>query len=341
MGRLYLTDSITPIVREGVRPEWRLWAALWTVYLVWGSTYLAIKVSVQTLPPLLSAGMRFVAAAGVLACVLGVVGSSLRVTRHEALSAGGLGVALLTCGVGVVTLAETRIDSSTAAMIAGSVPLQMIVMRSLARERVASATRLAAAVGITGLALIVIPGGASGGSTAVGLALMLGATISWSTGSFVSRRLTLPADTFVATVYEMFGGGIVLVVGALALGEWRDVHLDAFSGASIAAWTYLVIAGSVVALSAYAWLLRNAPISQVVTHQYVNPLVAIALGALLLDETLTLTTALGALIVIGAVFATVRSESRRTTADGSSAAGAGAATPRQSEPAPVAQSHKP
>ena len=195
-------------------------------------------------------------------------------------------------------------------MIAGSVPLQVIAMRTLTGEQVASTTRLAAAVGLLGLVLIVVPDGVTGGSTAVGLALMLGATASWSTGSFVSQRLRLPADAFVATVYEMLGGGLVLVAVALALGEWRDVHAGELSVASLAAWAYLVLAGSVVGFTAYAWLLRNAPISQVVTHQYVNPLVAIALGALLLGEKLTATTAAGALVVVGAVFATVRQESR-------------------------------
>ncbi|RDI75933.1 EamA-like transporter family [Gaiella occulta] len=289
---------------------WRLWAALWIVYLVWGSTYLAIKVSVRTLPPLLSAGLRFLLAALILAGILVAVGASLRVPVRQALAAGGLGIALLTLGVGVVTLAETRIDSSVAAMIAGSVPLQVIAMRTASRERVASATRISAAVGISGLALIVVPEGVTGGSTAIGLTLMLAATVSWSTGSFVSRRLSLPADAFVTTFYEMLVGGAMLCVLALAVGEGRDVRVDAISAQSIAAWSYLVVFGSLVGFSAYAWLLRNAPISQVVTHQYVNPLVAIALGALLLGEKLTVTTALGALIVLAAVFATVRRESR-------------------------------
>lgn len=289
---------------------WKVWAALWTVYLIWGSTYLAIKISVRTLPPLLSAGLRFVAAGLILAGIVAAFGSSLRVPRREALAAAGLGTMLLVLGVGVVTVAETRIDSSVAAMIAGSVPLQVIAMRSLAHEQVARATRLAAAAGIAGLALIVLPSGASGGSTAVGLALMLGATVAWSTGSFVSRRLSLPSDPFVATAYEMLGGGIVLVAAALAAGEWGDLDPGAVSGASLAGWAYLVVAGSVVGFTAYAWLLRNAPISQVVTHQYVNPLVAIALGALLLDEQLTATTAVGAAVVVACVFATVRQEGR-------------------------------
>ena len=288
---------------------WKVWTALWIVYIVWGSTYPAIKVMVRTMPPLLSAGLRFVLAGLLLAAILSLRRTSLRVSRREAVAAAGLGVVLLACGVGVVTVAETRIDSSVAAMIAGSVPLQVIVWRTIARERVAAATKLAAVVGLAGLALIVVPAGLSGGSTAIGLAMMLGATVSWSTGSFVSGRLPLPPDVFVTTVYEMLGGGAALVVAGLLRGEGGDLTAGT-SAASLAAWLYLAVAGSLIAFSAYAWLLRNAPISQVVTHQYVNPLVAIAIGAVLLGETLDATTAVGALIVIGAVFATIRSESR-------------------------------
>jgi drug/metabolite transporter (DMT)-like permease len=290
---------------------WRVWTALWIVYLVWGSTYLAIKVTVRTLPPLLSAGLRFVVAGLLLAAILALRRTPLRVPWREARAAIGTGIALLTLGVGVVTLSETRIDSSVAAMIAGSVPLQVIVWRSLARDHVAVATKVGALVGLGGLLLIIVPTGVQGGSTAVGLALMLGASLAWSTGSFVSRSLPLPSDPFVATAYEMIGGGVVLVLLALALGEGSDLSAVASSTASLAAWLYLVVAGSLIGFTAYAWLLRNAPISQVVTHQYVNPLVAIALGSILLGESLDATTAVGAVVVVGAVFATVRSEARR------------------------------
>ncbi len=291
---------------------WRVWTALWIVYLVWGSTYLAIKVSVRTLPPLLSAGFRFVLAGVLLATILALGRTRLRVPWRQAAAAVGLGVMLLACGVGLVTLAETHIDSSVAAMIAGSVPLQVIIWRSLARERIAGATRLSALVGLAGLALIVVPAGAAGGSTAIGLATMLAATISWSAGSFLSGRAPLPDNAFVTTAYEMLGGGIVLVTVALLLGEGGDLGAGAFAAGPLAAWLYLVVAGSLVGFTAYAWLLRNAPISQVVTHQYVNPLVAIALGGLFLGEKPGGATAIGALIVIGAVFATIRSEGRPT-----------------------------
>ncbi|MGE5689765.1 MAG: EamA family transporter [Pseudomonadota bacterium] len=288
---------------------WKLAAALWTVYLVWGSTYLAIKVSVRTLPAFLSAGTRFLLAGALLAAILLATGRSLRVTRHELASSALLGVALLGLGVGGVTLAETHIDSSIAAMIVGSVPLQVILLRTLARERVALATRLSVLVGLVGLALVVVPGG-DGASSAEGLALMLAATVSWSLGSFFAHRLPLPGDGFVATTWEMLSAGaFLLVLGAVA-GEVGAVDAAAFSLESIAAWLYLAVVGSLVGFTAYAWLLRNAPISKVVTHQYVNPLVAIVLGAALLDEQLTLAVAAGAALIVGAVFVAVRQESR-------------------------------
>lgn len=290
---------------------WKVWTALWIVYLVWGSTYFAIKISVRTLPPLLSAGARFMVAGLILAAIVTLQGRSLRVPWREARAAAALGIALLGTGVGVVTLAETRIDSSIAAMIAGSVPLQVIIWRTIARQHIALATRLGAIVGLAGLALIVVPTGVGGGATAIGLAMMLGATMSWSLGSFFSTRVTLPRDGFVATVYEMLAGGFVLVIVSLIAGEGGDLAAATLSAASIAAWAYLVTAGSLVAFTAYAWLLQNAPISQVVTHQYVNPLVAIGLGSVFLGESLSATTIVGAAIVIGAVFVTIRSESRR------------------------------
>jgi drug/metabolite transporter (DMT)-like permease len=266
------------------------------------------------LPPLLTAGTRFLAASAILAAILTVAGRSLRAERREVLSAAALGVALLALGVGMVHVAEIRIDSGVAAMIAGSVPLQIVVWRLLAGERVAASTAAAALVGLGGLALVVAPGGFEGGSAAVGLLIMLGASLCWSGGSYVSRRVALPADPFVATVYQMLGGGLVLVVAALAAGEAGSLDRDAFEAGPIAAWAYLAVMGSVVGFSAYAWLLGHAPISQVVTHQYVNPLVAVALGAVVLDERPGLATLAGAALIVAAVVVTVRREGREPAA---------------------------
>jgi drug/metabolite transporter (DMT)-like permease len=287
--------------------RWKFLTALWTVYLVWGSTYFAIKITVRTLPPFLSAGGRFLLAGSLLALILLVLGRSLRVSLRELAASAALGTALLALGVGVVTLAETHIDSSTAAMIAGTVPLQVILLRTIARERIALATRLSVIAGLAGLALVVIPGG-EGASSAVGLALALGASISWSLGSFFGHRLPLPEDGFVASTWEMLSAGLVLLVLGTARGEVGSVHPSEISLESVLAWLYLGIFGTLVAFTAYTWLLRSAPISKVVTHQYVNPVVAIMLGALVLDEQLTLAIAAGAALIVGSVFVAVRSE---------------------------------
>jgi drug/metabolite transporter (DMT)-like permease len=286
---------------------WKFLTALWTVYLVWGSTYLAIKISVRTLPAFLSAGSRFLLAGALLALILVATGRSIRVSRRELASSALLGLSLLALGVGMVTLAETRIDSSVAAMIAGSVPLQVILLRTLARDRVALATRLSVLVGLAGLALVVIPGG-SGASSAVGLGMGVAASISWSLGSFFAHRLPLPTDGFVATTWEMLSAGVFLLVLGLVTGEPWSMDVAVFTLESIAAWLYLGIFGTLVAFTAYSWLLANAPISKVVTHQYVNPIVAIALGALVLGEEITLAVGLGAALIVGSVFVAVRSE---------------------------------
>ena len=288
-------------------PAKHVWIALLTVWVVWGSTYFGIKVAVETMPPLLAGGSRFLVAGSILALVIALRGTSLRITRRELLGTSIAGLLLLTLGVGLVHVAETRIDSSIAAMIAGTVPLQIILMRLASGQNVARATRLSTLAGLSGLALVVLPGLGSG-STALGLAIMLSATISWSIGSFLSGRLGMPRDPFVATAYEMLAGGFFLTLGALAFGEWRDLGASTFAASSVAAWVYLVIVGSLIGFTAYAWLLRVAPISLVVTHQYVNPLVAIVLGVVLLAERPGPLALLGSLLIIGAVYVAIRAE---------------------------------
>ncbi len=287
----------------------KVWVALVTVYVVWGSTYFAIKIAVRTLPPLLVAGARFLVAGALLGAMLHLAGRDLRASRRQVAAAGGLGVVLLGCGVGLVHVAEQHIDSSVAAMIAGSVPLQVVVWRTLAGERVRRATVVAAIVGLVGLALVVAPDGLRGGATAVGLLTMLVGTIAWSRGSFASSRLDLPADPFVTTVIEMLAGGAALLTVGSALGQWGDLERADLEAGPVAAWVYLVTFGSILAFTAYAWLLQHAPISRVVTHQYVNPLVAVALGAAFLGERPGPTTLVGAVVIVGAVAATLRSES--------------------------------
>jgi drug/metabolite transporter (DMT)-like permease len=290
-----------------------VWIALLVVYVVWGSTYFGIKVAVETIPPLLAGGSRFVVAALLLGAILAWRGTSIRVTRAELGASAVAGILLLGLGVGLVHVAETRIDSSVAAMIAGTVPLQIIALRLLAGDSPARATRLSTLAGLLGLLLVVAPG-LGAGSTALGLAVMISATMSWTLGSFLSKRLPLPSDPFVASVYEMGLGGAFLMVGAAAFGEFGELGSSTFALDSMLAWAYLVVMGSLIGFSAYAWLLGVAPISLVVTHQYVNPLVAIALGMAFLGERPSPWALAGAALVIGAVYIALKSEFPRKAA---------------------------
>jgi drug/metabolite transporter (DMT)-like permease len=307
-------------------PAKHVWAALLIVYVVWGSTYLGIKIAVETIPPLLAAGSRFFVASALLAAILVSRGASLRVTSAELRACAIAGGLLLGLGVGLVHVAETRIDSSIAAMIAGTVPLQIIVLRIVAGENPARATRLSTLTGLVGLGLVVAPG-LGAGSTALGLAIMISASMSWTLGSFLSKRLALPSDPFIASVYEMATGGTILLLGAAAFGEYGEVGSSTFALHSLLAWAYLVVMGSIVGFSAYAWLLRAAPISLVVTHQYVNPLVAIALGMAFLGERPSPWTLAGAALVIGAVYVAIRAEFPRKATAARPASGAPRGTP--------------
>jgi drug/metabolite transporter (DMT)-like permease len=303
-------DRVDLVVTAPVK---HVWIALVVVYIVWGSTYVGIKIAVDTIPPLLAAGSRFLVAALLLAAVLAWRGTSLRVSRRELGATAIVGGLLLALGVGLVHVAETRIDSSVAAMIAGTVPLQIIALRLLAGENPARATRLSTVAGLVGLVLVVVPG-LGAGSTALGLAVMISASASWTLGSFLSKRLSLPKNPFVASVWEMGLGGTFLLLGALAAGDYGELGAATFALDSVLAWIYLVVMGSLVGFTAYAWLLRAAPISLVVTHQYVNPLVAIALGMAFLGERPSLWTLAGAALVIGAVYVAIRAEFPRRAA---------------------------
>jgi drug/metabolite transporter (DMT)-like permease len=290
-------------------PAWKVWAALWIVYLVWGSTYLAIRVMVETVPPLLGAGVRFAVAGGAMVAVLSLR-RPVKPTRAQLLSALLVGL-LLPGANAVVTVAEQEVPSSVAALLIASVPLWVLLMRRGAGERVSRAGIVAVLVGFAGVALLLRPGEATGDATVLGLAACVIAAAMWASGSFASPRLRLPADPLVSTGWQMLLGGLAIVAVGLALGEAPEVDPAAFSTRSVLALGYLVVFGSWVAYTAYAWLLQNAPISKVSTYAYVNPVVAIVLGFLILDEVVTPVTLAGAAIIVVSVALVVRIENAR------------------------------
>jgi drug/metabolite transporter (DMT)-like permease len=289
---------------------WLVWAALGAVYIIWGSTYLAIRVMVEDVPPLLGAAVRFLIAGLVMLAFLAARGRSIRVSPRALAGAALVGLLLPAGGNGVVTVAEQHVPSGLAALLVASVPLWVVVLRTVvARERVALGTLVGVGVGFSGLALLLLPGSRPADATTLGVVLVLIAACSWAIGSFLSPRMTMPADPLVSTAWQMVAGGAALLVGGVIAGEPLDVGLGHASAESLFALAYLITAGSWVAYTAYAWLLQNAPISQVSTYAYVNPLVAVVLGWAILDEQLAVGMLAGAGLVVASVAAIVRRES--------------------------------
>lgn len=296
-----------------------IWSALLIVYIVWGSTYLAIRVVVETMPPMVSAGARFGTAAVLLAAILRVRHGrgALRVTGRQLAGAALVGVLLLTGGNGLVMLAESgppgvAVPSGIAALLVAIVPLLVVLLRLAVRDRPRSTTVAGVFVGLGGLVVLVAPtGGAAAAAPLAGALLVLAAATSWSTGSFISSRISMPSDAFVATVYQMgAGAAALLAIGALR-GELRGFDVTQVSARSWSALVYLLVAGSLIAFTAYVWLLQNAPISLVATYAYVNPAVAVALGALFVAEPITPRVLLGGLVIVVGVALVVTTERPR------------------------------
>ncbi|MFI8259498.1 EamA family transporter [Streptomyces sp. NPDC085665] len=288
-----------------------VWTALALVYVVWGSTYLAIRVVVRTMPPFLSAGARFITA-GLL--LLGLVAwrygpGALRATRTQAGSAVLVGLLLVLGGNGLVVLAETSVPSGLAALLIAAVPMWLVVLRSATGDRPPPRTLGGVLLGFGGLAVLTVPG-ISGDVRLSGVVLVIVASVLWSLGSFSASKLSLPDNPFTGSGYQMLAGGAGGIVVGLLRGEHRSLDWGAFSTASWLALGYLVVFGSLIAFTAYVWLLQAAPLSLVATYAYVNPVVAVALGALILGEALTVPILVGGAIVVVAVCVIVSTERR-------------------------------
>ena len=293
-----------------------LWAALATIYVVWGSTYLAIRVMVETVPPLLGAGVRFAVAGAIFLAILRLRGGAdrVRITRPQALGAALAGNLLCFGGNGLVTVAEQEVPSGLAALIVGSVPLWVVLMRLGEGDRPGRGTLAGVIVGFIGLAVLVLPGDRPDEAPLWGVLLIVLAAVLWASGSFYSSRTTLPKDPLVSTAWQMLIAGATMIVAGLVTGEAAVVHASEFSTDSLLALAYLITFGSRLAYTAYTWLLGNAPISTVTTYAYVNPVIALALGAAILSEEITLTVLLGAPAIVAAVATVVREEGATTPA---------------------------
>ena len=277
--------------------------ALGALYVVWGSTYLAIRVAVETIPPFMQSSIRFLIAGTILALLTahGHAGEP-RPGRREWRDAAIIGGFLLVGGNGLVALGETTVGSGIAALLIATLPLWVAVLgRLFFGFRLARSTLAGIALGFAGVGALVWPAGGSAPMDLVGAGILLGSPILWAIGSLYSSRAHLPARPLVGVAMQMLCGGVMLGVVAILSGEVSRFRLAAVTPASIAALAYLVAVGSLVGFTAYAWLLRVAPLSLVATYAYVNPIVAVALGALILGEPVAPRTLLAGVIIILAV----------------------------------------
>jgi drug/metabolite transporter (DMT)-like permease len=291
-----------------------IWSALTVVYLVWGSTYLAIRFAVETTPPFLMAAARFIISGGCLLVWRRAAGDA-KPTALEWRNAAIIGIFLLVGGNGGVVWAAQFIPSSLSALLVATVPLWMTLIDTVrpGGKRPDLKSALGILIGFCGAALLIGWSARNAGAmNLAGAAAVVLASILWAVGSLYGRTAALSASLLLATGMEMFIGGIAQVFIALALGEWSSFDATAVSQRSALALVYLTVIGS-CAFVAYAWLLRVAPTPLVATYAYVNPLVAVLLGYFLADEPMSARTLLAAALVIGSVVL-VSSENRRSPA---------------------------
>ena len=279
-----------------------IWTALGAVYLIWGSTYLAIRFTVETTPPFLSAAARFIVSGGFLYAWRRGAGDP-QPTRLEWRNATIIGTLLLCGGNGGVVWAAQFIPSSLLALLVATVPLWMLLFDAVrpAGEKPSAKALSGILIGFCGAALLI--GWSASGATPesfYGASAVVAASLLWAIGSIYGKILHLPSSPLVTTGIEMLAGGVVQIFVAWMFGEFTSFDLSALSTRSAWAWSYLTVIGP-VAFVAYAWLLRNAPIPLVATYSYVNPLVAIILGYFIGKEILSMRILLAAGLIIGSV----------------------------------------
>lgn len=279
-------------------------AAFAAIYLIWGSTYLAIRIGLESLPPFLLAGSRFFIAGIVLYLISRVAGQP-RPSDSQWWGAAFTGTLMLVCGVGGVTWAEQSVPSGVAALLITTVPMWMTVFDSLVLKCSKMSKRIVVGLSVGMVGMIVLMGPAAGDLNRVdpvGGAVILASAIFWSVGSLRSRTQNLPSSPVMTVAIQMIAAGCVLLVISSVLNEWQDGFvLEEVSTRSLAALAYLAVFGSMISLSAYVWLLRKVSASAVGTYAFVNPLVAVLLGWLIGGEAVGAREWMATTLIVGAV----------------------------------------
>jgi len=301
-------------VSTGLAPrQGRIVAAFAAVYVIWGSTYLAIRFAIETMPPHLMAAARFLVAGAIL-YAWSRWGGAPRPTRRNWRAATVVGGLLLLGGNGAVVWAETRVPSGLTALLVAMVPIWMAVLEGLPRHggKTPRAPVVAGLVlGLAGLALLIAPGRLAGRVDPVGAGVLVLGSFCWAFGSLHSRVVDLPKSGFLATAMEMLAGGAWLLVFGLATGQAGKLTLAAVSARSLLSLGYLIVFGSLIGFTAYIWLLKATTPARVSTYAYVNPVVAVLLGWAFAREPITLRTLLAAAVIVGAVALIIRYGARK------------------------------
>lgn len=283
--------------------RWSVLAALAAIYLIWGSTYLAIRWAVETIPPFLMAGTRFFIAGALLYLWMRLRGVPKPEPFHWVGATIVGGCLLLGGNGGVVWVEKGGFPSGLTALMIATVPLWMALLQWLRGVRLGGGVALGLLVGFSGIVLLIGPGELTIGDRVdpIGAMVLIGASLSWAMGSLYSRRARLPESALLATAMEMLVGGALLVLTGLAFGEHHAVRWGAISSQSLFSYLYLIFCGSLVGFTAYIWLLRVTTPVLVSTYAYVNPIVAVLLGAICAGETLTLRTLVAAMVILTGV----------------------------------------
>ncbi|WNS47080.1 EamA family transporter [Paenibacillus sp. MMS20-IR301] len=288
-----------------VNPVYVTGIALLSVYLFWGGTYAGMKIAIETMPPFLMAGVRFFAAGAVL-YILSRLSGAKRPARREWRSSAIVGALLLLGGNGLVAWSEQRVSSSIASLIVAAVPVWMMLMSWFGRggKRPSAGIIAGVVLGLVGIAVLVFQPGHTGGGGATHLPAiitLLLASVSWAAGSMYSRNAVMPESPLMSTAAQMLTGGALLLVFSYFTGDWSKLDVTVISVRSYMALGYLIVFGSIVGYTAYIWLLKNADAALVSTYAFVNPVVAVLLGWLLVGEQLTVNTLTAAVIIVAAV----------------------------------------
>ncbi len=283
----------------------KIWIALIALYIVWGSTYLGIKIAIETIPPFFHASVRFLISGLILVIWQRTAGHPLP-TRNQWMSTGIIGTLLLLGGNGLVSWAEQFIPSGIAALIIASVPMFLVIGEAIRPNGVKPNWQgiVGLLIGFVGIFILVGPSEISGSATRLntfGVIALLSACLFWALGSIYSKTADLPKSSLMNTGAQMLMGSISLLIVSLFSGELPGWDVTAVSTRSMVGLSYLIFVGSLVGFASYGWLLQNAPISLVSTYAYVNPIVAVLLGVLFANEILEPRIWLATAIIIGAV----------------------------------------